>query len=68
MNLAIGLLLRPSGASDEQEFGIGADGLRILRRSAESADDGAQRWQLGRDLLDLRRTIDDLDPALDPNS
>jgi hypothetical protein len=54
VNLAVGLLLGPAGAGDEQQLGVGADGLRVLRRRAEAADRGAQRGELDCDLLDLR--------------
>ena len=41
MDLAVGLFLGPACAGDEEHFGVGADGLRVLGRGAESADGGA---------------------------
>jgi hypothetical protein len=45
VNLAVGLLLGPACAGNEEQLRVGTNGLLVLLRRAEAADRGAQRRQ-----------------------
>ena len=49
VDLAVGLFLGPACAGDEEQFGVGADGLLVLRGGAEAADGGAECGELDGD-------------------
>ena len=43
VDLAVGLFFGPAGAGYEEQLGVGADGLLILRGGADAGDGGALR-------------------------
>ena len=55
VDLAVGLLLGPASAGDEEEFGVGADGLLVLLRRADAGDGGAGCGELDCDFFDCGR-------------
>ena len=52
VGLAVGLLLRPAGAGDEEQLGVGADGLLVGGRGAEAGDLGADGRESHEHALD----------------